>query len=562
MTQNRNCVPGSTWLVLAVMLSPVLCAAEEPVEGDVVLRALVDELARSMELQLEDLEKPYLIQYKVEDRTGHWLAATHGAITQADRTRRRSFSSRVRVGGYDLDNTNFVGGSRGGTRTSLPVDDDYVALRQGIWTATDRQYKGAVEALTRKRSYLEQKNIEDRPPDYTAAEPVTHLQSRAELKFDEATWRQRLEVVSGRFGKYPAIQNSEVSLVAGVVTDYTVNSEGTRLRVSDTGILLTLRADLQATDGMRLGDQRVFGGESFAELPTTEELVAAVDELCASLAELATAPILEEYTGPVLFEARAAGQVLASLLAPGLAGRPDPIGAPGRSDDSLEKKLGKRILPRTFQVQDDPTVKRVDGKLLFGWYDYDAEGVPARRVQLVADGMLETMVMSRTPTRKIQGTTGHGRNGRFGADAQATTANLFVSDEAGLEDDELKQALIEACQDEDLEFGLRITALDNVGSGYLSDPVFAYRVYVEDGREELIRGVEFRPVEVRALRRILAAGKNRHVLNYFTPGSGLGAAVVAPALLFDELELSKVEEEFDKLPILDAPATREDASAR
>jgi hypothetical protein len=32
--------------------------------------------------------------------------------------------------------------------------------------------------------------------------------------------------------------------------------------------------------------------------------------------------------------------------------------------------------------------------------------------------------------------------------------------------------------------------------------------------------------------------------------------VIAPAILFEELELTKIEEEFDKPPILSSPATR------
>jgi hypothetical protein len=75
---------------------------------------------------------------------------------------------------------------------------------------------------------------------------------------------------------------------------------------------------------------------------------------------------------------------------------------------------------------------------------------------------------------------------------------------------------------------------------------------VADGHEEPIRGVEFLPVEVRALRRLLAAGKNQHVHS----DPAVPASVAAPSILFEELELTKIEEEWDKLPILKAPAMR------
>ena len=40
------------------------------------------------------------------------------------------------------------------------------------------------------------------------------------------------------------------------------------------------------------------------------------------------------------------------------------------------------------------------------------------------------------------------------------------------------------------------------------------------------------------------------------PSAGVAASIIAPAVSFEELELNKVEEEFDKRPILKSPAQR------
>lgn len=546
----------SVWIMpLSAIIAwgPVQAADDTPGD-DVVIQAMVDELNRSMDLRLDDLPQPYFIQYKVDDSSVHYVSASYGALTYNRHSRRRTFASRIRVGANDLDNTNFTRGPRGGQTALLPIDDDYLAIRQAIWTATDRDYKAAVEALTRKRAYLEQKSIEDRPPDFTEAPAVTYLAPRATLAFDQDIWISRLKRISARFKRHAEIQHSRVSLVVAADTAYTVNTEGTRLRVSDTGALLTLTAGLQADDGMRLADKRTFGGYTLDELPALDELLTEVDALCAGLIETAAAPTLEEYTGPVLFDDRAAGQMFASMLARGLAGQPEPVGS-GRSytDDSLDKKLGKRILPRSFQVYDDATVKRFGKEILFGWYEYDDEAVPARRVDLVVDGSLKTLLMSRTPTRKVTGTTGHGRAKRLGADPRAAIGNLFISCDEGLSDQELMARLIEACQDEELDFGLRITAVEGVGWGGLSDPVHVHKVYVADGRRERVRGLEFKPVELRSLRRILAAGRTQYLCNYL---GDVAAAVVAPAVLLEDVELTRIEQEFDKLPHLESPARR------
>ena len=127
--------------------------------------------------------------------------------------------------------------------------------------------------------------------------------------------------------------------------------------------------------------------------------------------------------------------------------------------------------------------------------------------------------------------------------------------EPGVSFDQVKQELIDAAREEGLEFGLRIESIEAGGYGDLGDPIYAYKVHVEDGREELIRGMRFLPVATRSLRHILAAGAERKVYN---STSGVPSSVIAPGVIFEELELTKIEREFDKPPILKPPAQRTD----
>lgn len=80
-------------------------------------------------------------------------------------------------------------------------------------------------------------------------------------------------------------------------------------------------------------------------------------------------------------------------------------------------------------------------------------------------------------------------------------------------------------------------------------------MYVADGRRERIRGVEFTTVDIAKLKDILAAGTQRKVYNDLGFGAGT-CSVVCPALLFEELELTRVEPQFDRLPILKPPSLR------
>lgn len=537
--------------------APTVCGGETLPDGDSLMQAMVDEIERSMHgLKIEDLPQPYFIQYTAEDRLSFNMRAAYGGLLRSEEDRLRVIASRVRVGSYELDNTNT--GRASGARATLPLDDDYAALRHTIWRMTDADYKQAVETLTRKQAYLKQKNVEDRPDDFSPARPVRALEPPAEIAFDRKVWEENLRKLSARFGSFPAIQDSHVTLFAGAVNEWIVNSEGTRLRTADTGVYLGARAETQEEEGMRLADSLSYVGLQVDDLPPIETILADIDEMCEKLIAVSQAPVLEHYTGPVLFEPVAAGKVFEALLAHGLCARPTPLGSGGWADTSLEKKIGLRILPRSFQVHDDPGPQRFENTILAGAYTYDGEAVPPRKVTLVEDGILKTLLAGRAPTRKTKQTTGHGRSGGF-QDARAMIGCLYLSDDKAMSAKELKQELIQAARDEGLDFGLRIESMNPGGSGALGNPIYAYKVYVNDGHEAMIRGMTFLPVETRSLKHILAAGTERNVRN---STSGIPASIITPAILFEELELTKIEREFDKLPILKSPAQREERTDR
>jgi len=113
----------------------------------------------------------------------------------------------------------------------------------------------------------------------------------------------------------------------------------------------------------------------------------------------------------------------------------------------------------------------------------------------------------------------------------------------------LKQELIDSCQDEGLPFGIRIEAPGGAG---LAAPLVVHKVF-PDGHEEPVRGIEVGRIDLKAFKRILAAGDKPFVLN--TKNAG-GQTLIAPAMLFEELDLAKIDRDFDRPPILPAPLAR------
>src|SRR5208283_4521299 len=105
--------------------------------------------------------------------------------------------------------------------------------------------------------------------------------------------------------------------------------------------------------------------------------------------------------------------------------------------------------------------------------------------------------MARRPMSGHLQSNGHGRSGYPGRET-AQISNLVISTSQGKSYEELKQDLIRLCREERLSYGIVIKTLSQITSGIL--PVLVYKVNVEDGWEEMIRGVNPAGFPVRSLR--------------------------------------------------------------
>jgi len=583
----RSKLPVFLLLISAALALPALADDLVIPDSETLMKALNDELARSMEIQLEDLEKPYFIQFSVNDSITQRLVSQFGTLTSSYSDRSRQMSNQVRIGSYELDNTNFSGGDSGGfggfTRRRrggggfsgrLPISDDYIAIRQAIWRAVDSTYKSGVETYSQKVAYLKDYNIVDRPHDFTKTAAAVHKDPPARLAFDEAAWKAKIKKLSGIFKQFPQAQDSSVQLTASAENRYIVNSEGAQIRTAQTSMRLSISLNVQSEKGKSLNEALNFFGKTANDIPEMETIAEQLKEQINILTNALKAPTLDSYTGPVLFDGKASAQLFRSMLSRSFAGRPETVGAQRvRFDgtESLESKLNQRILPKTFRVYDDPTMNKAGSTLLAGCYVYDDEGVKAERVELVSEGKLKNMLLSRTPTLKFSGSNGHGRGA---GGSRAAIASLFIEDDDAVTDEELKAALIEAAKDQGLEYGLRVTSLSagggmaNIrsmmrgmsrgggggGRSSMSDPVIIYKIYVEDGREEMVSNLEFVPIKTRDLKDIIASSKSRHVLN--SGGGSAGSSIVAPAVVFEEMELNSIREESPRTPVLPSPLMR------
>ena len=141
-----------------------------------------DELDRSMnELQLADLEQPYFVSYSVQEVSEVRATASLGGLASSGESASRTLQVEVRVGDRNLDNTNFSARPDFSSMedmsfgpVSLPLDDDYEALRRALWLATDRAYKDALDRISKKRAALQNETVVEDAPDFSVEEPFKH----------------------------------------------------------------------------------------------------------------------------------------------------------------------------------------------------------------------------------------------------------------------------------------------------------------------------------------------------------------------------------------------------
>jgi TldD protein len=519
-------------------------------EKDPVLKAMLDELDRSMaHLQLPGFEKPYFIEYRIEDVQDFETRASYGAGEGSQHSHARIARISVRVGDYKTDNS----GPRGdGALQLTTIDDDPIAMRSSLWSGTDQAYKSALAAYAQKQAELKQVQTPPQADDFSKQKPIISLAEPLKLSVDEKTWEDRVAHDSGLYRTDPAvsatqhdIQYSTATFHGRVTTTWIVSSEGAIVRKSASSYSESFGVGTQADDGMRLDRSYGTSGVAVSDLDGTEEFKKHVLNLISSLNDLRKAPLVEEeYHGPVLFSADASADTLHLLLAAGVTATRPKLGTEARTNGPFASSYHARILPEFLTVIDDPALKTWDGKDLVGSYSVDDEAVPAQTVKLVSDGHLENYLIGRTPVRDFPESNGHARAGVTGP-PRPVIGVLKVTAQQGLTDEELNQKLLGIAKDRGLKSVYYVETL-----GAEATPRLLYRIDL-DGKRTLVRGAVLDDLDHRALRSgVEAAGKSLWVANYATE---IPETVLAPALLFSDVTVKRANETNDKLPYYPPP---------
>jgi predicted Zn-dependent protease len=544
------------FLLMPPVVTLTLCSfacAETPQPADPLLTAMQQELTREQaQLVLPGMQRPYFIQYRLEDIRSYDAVANYGALTSETENRQRVVRVEVRIGSYTSDSSSARGD---GSLQLAPGDDDPAALKYALWSATDEAYKNALRAYAAKQAAL--KNFQSAPTanDFTPAKPVTLIEPLAKLELDREDWKHRLIEASGLFETSPetksfaeAVQYSAASLSAIAVNRYTVNTDGTMLRHGYTGYTDGISVGGQASDGMDLARSNGSTAETAAGLEGAAALNKRTIEDLISFNELRNAPVVdaEDYHGPVLFSGDAAADVFNRLFVPNVeADRPD-IGTNARTQGAYQSSFKTPILPPFLSVVDDPTLQSFEGHALLGAYKVDDEGVTGAPIDIVEHGKLMNYLVDREPVKDFPESNGHGR-AALGQAAHSHAGVIFVKSSEPLSAEAIHAKLLALAKEQ----GRDVYEVETLGGELV--PRLLYRVS-PDGKRTLVRGAVFDELDQRAIRSgIVAAGGKPYISQTIGP---MPETTIVPEILFADITVKRANEEQQKLPYYPPPALK------
>lgn len=512
---------------------------------DVILKAMQDELDRNQkELTLKNLERPFFIMYGLMDTKSMQVSGSMGALTNSSENRDKvRTTTRVMVGDYEFndesldDNQNAVNTAM---NISLPVDDDYWGIRRSFWASTDNVYRSAARIFEKNKKTLQEtgKPLNEVPHRrFAKVAPARIIQNLTPATYSRSEWEQRIKKLSGAFSAVANINDSFVFVGYTEGHRYLVNTEGLVTKIPFSHASLAIAVQVKNPEGKFFVEQKVYQTKTLDQLPSETQLMADIDKIIRQIeVSQKMKELEEEYNGPILLEGRAVAEAFSNSI---LRGR-DGIFANDNiaklkgfqfDEESLSSdgKIGKNVINPQITIKAKPKLKNYQGVDLTGHFEIDDEGViPPDELTIIENGILRNLLNNRTLTSATQTANG------FSDGPGVLEITVAQKDTPKM----LKDKLIQQAKKEGLPFGL----IFREGASRMGF-VTAFKVYVEDGREEPIRYVSLREYGFKMWKRILGASDkyNAHNLDeLFGEGARRQASlsiIVPEAILLEEAEV-------------------------
>ena len=554
--------------LLALTSAFLLCSLAFA-QDDKLLNILQAELNREVTEFTKTTQPPYFIDYRVNDEEQALINSSFGSLTQSFTNRERLLNVHVRVGDYLVDNTHPQEDDRESGYPNfgdptLPLDDNEDAIRFAVWRATHDEYKASLEQFNVVRNMMAVKKPEKLPADFSK-ETIEKYYEAPGVKlaevFNKEHWEEKTRQYSKLFLGDASIVSADVSFRISNERKYYISSEGASVVQNVTSAYINVMASVRATDGEIVPLHQSYYAPTPAGLPSDQTIETDIKNMIATLQKLKVAPLADPYTGPALLDGPVSGVFFHEIFGHRVEGHRLRSEMDGQT---FKAKVDQKILPESINVYCDPTIKQFAGTFLNGIYNYDDEGVKAKRVNVVEKGTLKNFLMSRQPLDNFAHSNGHGR-ATAGLSPVSRQSNLFVDATKTKSSSELRDMLIKECKRQKKDYGYFFKSV--VGGFTTTDryrpnafnifPTEVYRIYVDGRPDELVRGVDLIGTPLAMFAEIAGVGNTHGVFTGFCGAESgyVPVSAISPSLFVRRIETQKKPKSKVEETILPAPVS-------
>lgn len=558
---------------------------------DAILSAMEDELNRCKEgfsKAAQGNVQPYFLSFDVRQKWYVELKASAGSLEDFLDAYEREGRAEVRVGNYFEDGmgssaTNKFVYDQSGDKDSQ-LRSIKKSIRRDLWQLAENARQLAFEDYGEKQGKRHSEyNHGIELPDFSGEKPdVVHTEEIFEVKFPLRKWKEILRNAT-KILYSDCCFYGKADLNFHKDDYYHVDTEGRKIVHQNSYFVLFLEARARGMDSNRKDDGtevsawKIYYSRKLDGLPSKEQVIADSRKILQEAKMLRKAPLLSELherreiTCPAIFRPHAFGfflhESLGHRLEPRRTGYKQMMGNP------LEGLLfGKHILPEFMDIYFDPTIKEFpdgSGIMPMGHYNFDAEGVKGKRVQVIRDGKLVNYLLTRTPVCDLPSgkifskSNGHARLeglvDEYGEtnDTCPRMSTLVVESSSRHTLDKLRKMAVEECRRtgknnyvevEIADGGYTIVdkndidTVDDSGRELQFANVEPYRIYLvnaSNGKRTLIRGASLPAIPLQSLKSIMATGNDYELTHgvCFSYSGSIPVSEICPSALVREVTL-------------------------
>ncbi|VVB80558.1 Zinc metalloprotease TldD [uncultured archaeon] len=489
--------------------------------------------------------RPFFASLAAREIESYSLWIENGGLVTRDYDPRHVCPGRVevRMGGYDS-------GGMGSWPFELPCDLDIKSSMHEIWLASNSAFWDCVQdQSTRDLMAVGSKNQREKYRIFTKEVGDKYSGPEKRISVDLAEVEKMLKAASAEIwqeGKN--LVDADITMRVRREGRHIVNSEGARIYYDSLRSMVGVSVEAIDAHGWVIQHGRNFFPDGMVRPEHYRAIVNLGEELREELAEIIASPLQKNGSYPAILDPENHGVLWHEMIGHALEGTSmkTETGQNGQKEDKVSLflgKLGRKVAPEFISVDDDPTIKRLDG-----YYPYDDEGARAQRVRLIERGVLRDYLHSRESAGFFRtNSNGHARSEQS-KDPVARMSNLIVRSSNEVPLDQLKENLLRICAEQNEPYGLifegsagGLTIPER--SHFETYPSKIFRLY-RNGKVEQVRGAYIVGTPYQIIRNIVQTSNQYGV---FRGECGAQSGWVpstqeAPHALVNSLEINQFPE--------------------